>query len=277
MRIDAHQHFWTIAERAGQWPPVDLAALHRDFMPSDLRPHLEEGGIDGTVLVQSLPSAVDTAFLLALANEHPVIRGVVGWADLKAADAPARISRLAQDPKLKGLRPMLQDLADDAWIADPALAPAVAAMVAHDLTFDALVRPRHLPHLLAFAERYPDLRIVIDHGGKPRIGAEPLADWQRRMADLAARPHVACKLSGLLTEAEDGGFEATRPYAEAILTLFGPERVIWGSDWPVLTLAAAYPAWLAQCRALVPAAHHAAVFGENAVRVYRLDAAATDR
>lgn len=277
MRIDAHLHLWRIADRAGQWPPPDLAAIHRDFTPADLLPLLDEARIDGAVLVQSLPSAADTAFLLGLAAVLPAIQGVVGWADLKANDAPDTIARLARDPKLKGLRPMLQDIADPAWIADPALAPAVAAMVAHDLAFDALVRPAHLPHLLAFAGRHHDLRIVIDHGAKPEIGAGPLAEWRRGLEPLAALPQVTCKLSGLVTEAEGLGADAVRPYAEALLTLFGPERLIWGSDWPVLTLAGDYAGWLAFCRDLVPAADHAAVFGGNAARFYRLGAVAADR
>lgn len=272
MRIDAHLHLWHLADRVGQWPPPDLAAIHRDFSPADLLPLLREAGIDGAVLVQSLPSAADTAFLLRLAAGLPAIRGVVGWTDLKAPDAPEAIARLAGDPKLRGVRPMLHDIADAAWIDDPALVPAVAALVAHDLAFDALVKPEHLPHLRAFAARHPDLRIVIDHGAKPRIGAGHLADWRRRMEPLAALPHVACKLSGLFTEAEGRGAEAVRPYAETLLTLFGPDRVIWGSDWPVLTLTGDYAGWLGFCRGLIPAAHHAAVFGGNAVRFYRLAA-----
>jgi L-fuconolactonase len=277
MRIDAHLHLWRIADRAGQWPPPDLAAIHRDFTPDDLLPLLGAAGIDGAVLVQSRPSVADTAFLLDLAAGLPTIRGVVGWADLKARDAAGAVARLAGNPKLKGLRPMLQDIADVAWIDDPALVPAVAAMVAHDLAFDALVRPDHLPHLLAFARRHRELRIILDHGGKPEIGAWRLEAWQRPIAALAALPNVSCKLSGLLTEAGDRGADAVRPFAETLLTLFGPERLVWGSDWPVLTLAGDYAGWLGFCRDLVPDAHHDAVFGRNAARLYRLDAAPADR
>jgi L-fuconolactonase len=273
MRIDAHHHLWRLADRPGRWPPPDLAALHRDFGPDDLAPLLAAAGLDGTVLVQTLEDEAETAAMLALAARHPFIRGVVGWTDLKAADAPAAVARLARDPRLRGLRPMLQDHPDDAWIADPALAPAIAAMVAHDLAFDALVRPRQLPHLLTFATRHPTLRIVIDHGAKPAIGQGGSPGWRDALAALARLPNVSCKLSGLLTEAEGGGHEAVRPYAEAILALFRPGRVIWGSDWPVLNLAGSYGAWLAQCQGLVPPADHDAVFGGNAVSFYRLDAA----
>jgi L-fuconolactonase len=273
VRIDAHHHLWRLADRPGRWPPPELAALHRDFTPDDLAPLLAAGGIDGAVLVQTLEDEAETAAMLALAAGSPLIRGVVGWTDLKAPDAPERIARLARDPLLRGLRPMLQDDADDAWIADPSLAPAVAAMVAHDLVFDAQARPRHLTPLLTFATRHPDLRIVVDHGAKPEIELGGSPGWREAMAALAARPNVWCKLSCLLNEAGEGGADAVRPYAEAILDLFGPARVMWGSDWPVLNLAGAYGAWLAQCRDLVPPAHHDAVFGANAAAFYRLDRA----
>ncbi|AWB19969.1 amidohydrolase [Methylobacterium currus] len=270
-RIDAHHHLWRLADRPGRWPPPELAALHRDFTPDDLAPLLAAAGLDGTVLVQTLEDEAETAAMLALAARNPVILGVVGWTDLKAADAPERIARLARDQWLRGLRPMLQDHPDDDWIADPCLAPAADAMAAHDLAFDALVRPRQLPHLLTFAARHPALRVVIDHGAKPAIGQGGSPGWGEALAALAALPNVACKLSGLLTEAGEGGAEAVRPYAEAILALFGPGRVMWGSDWPVLTLAGEYGDWLAQSRDLVPPAHHDAVFGANAAAFYRLD------
>ncbi len=273
MPIDAHHHLWRIADRAGHWPPPDLAAIHRDFTLDDLAPLLTAGGIDGTVLVQTLEDEAETDAMLALAARAPVIRGVVGWTDLKAPDAPATIARLARDPHLKGLRPMLQDHPDDAWIADPVLAPAADTMVAHGLAFDALVRPRQLDALLTFATRHPNLRIVVDHGAKPEIAAGGTPGWREAMAALAARPNVRCKLSGLLTEAGEGGAEAVRPYAEAILDLFGPARVLWGSDWPVLNLAGTYEAWLRHCRALVPPADHDAVFGGNAIAFYQLDRA----
>lgn len=269
--IDAHQHFWQLAERQGQWPPAELAAIYRDFSPEDLQPLLQASGVEGTVLVQTMESEADTAYMLDLAGKYAFIRGVVGWTDMKAADAAARIARLARHPKLKGLRPMLQDIADDNWIANPALDPAVNAMIDHGLTFDALVLPRHLKPLLSFAQKHPGLAILIDHGAKPLIAKGTYSEWRRDMAALAALPNLHCKLSGLLTEAGDQKPQAIRPYAETILDLFGPARVIWGSDWPVLRLAGDYAAWLAQCLDIVPAEHHGAVFGQNAIHFYHLD------
>ncbi|MDQ0134025.1 L-fuconolactonase [Neorhizobium galegae] len=272
MRIDAHQHFWRIADRVGQWPPAELQAIHRDFLPDDMRPLLDAAGVDGTVLVQTMESEADTAFMLDVADRTPFILGVVGWTDMKAPDAPAAVARLARHPKFKGLRPMLQDIADDQWIGDPALDAAVAAMLEHHLVFDALVLPRHLEPLLGFARRHPDLPIVIDHGAKPPISEGRFIDWYARMKVLAELPNVHCKLSGLLTEAGDQKPQAVRPYAETIFDLFGPARVIWGSDWPVLRLAGDYQAWLDQCLDIVPADARDEVFGGNARRFYRLGA-----
>lgn len=273
MLIDAHCHVWRIGRNDHAWPTPDLAAIHRDFSLSDLAEAGGPLGLAGVVLVQSQPSARDTAWLLDLAASDPMVKGVVGWTDLAAADASARIAGLAADPRLKGLRPMLQDLADDAWILDPGLDAAIEAMVAADLAFDALVKPRHLPHLLAFVRRWPELRVVVDHGGKPAIGAGALDPWRERMAALAAEPMVHCKLSGLLTEAGDGPAAADlAPYISHLFDLFGPDRLMWGSDWPVLNLAGRYEAWLSLCQTLADAARldRAALFGETARRFYRL-------
>lgn len=272
MRIDAHQHFWQLAARAGSWPPPSLAAIYRDFAPADLAPLLAEHGVAGTVLVQSLPSEDDTQWLLALAAKSSMIRAVVGWTDLLAPDAPAAIARLASKPKLKGLRPMLQDLSDEQWIANPALAPALNAMVEHGLRFDALVLPRHLPALLQCARDYPQLEIVIDHAAKPPIADASFGRWRADMAQLAALPNVHCKLSGLVTEAKpDWNVADLRPYVDHVLAVFGAQRVIWGSDWPVVDLAGGYGAWLAASETLL--AHLGQqdrndIFGLNALRFY---------
>lgn len=275
MRIDAHQHFWQLAARAGSWPPPSLAAIHRDFAPADLAPLLAAHGIAGTVLVQSLPSSADTDYLLALAEKSSFIRAVVGWTDLLAKDAPAAIARLASHVKIKGLRPMLQDLDDDQWIANPALRPALTAMVERGLRLDALVLPRHLPALLQCARDYPQLPIVIDHAAKPPIAEAEFGRWREDMAQLAALPNVHCKLSGLVTEARSGWHvDDLRPYVAHVLEVFGAQRVIWGSDWPVVDLAGGYAPWLAASEALL--AHLDSqdrddIFGLNALRFYGLN------
>jgi len=277
MRIDSHQHFWRIADRQGQWPPSALAPIHRDFSPSDLLPALRRCGIDGTVLVQSLPTLADTDYLLDLAARNAHVRGVVGWVDMASPAAREQIARLARDPLLKGLRPMLQDLPDDTWADDPAYDAAARAMIEHGLAFDALVRSAQLPALLGFAQRHPELRIVIDHGGKPPIAQGGTWPWQAHIAALAALSHVHCKLSGLLTEADPHADKAAlAPWVDHLFSAFGHDRLLWGSDWPVLNLAADYDAWFAMATALceaqpgVDATALAAVFGGNACRFYHL-------
>lgn len=279
MLIDAHQHFWRIGENDCAWPTPDLAAIHRNFGPENLKAVGASVGLTGSVLVQSQPSDRDTDWLLDLAADEPLVLAVVGWADLAAPDAPSRITALARRPKLRGLRPMLQTLADDAWILQPALAPAIEAMIDHGLSFDALILPRHLPHLLTFAQRWPDLSIVIDHGAKPAIAAGTLDPWRADIATLAAEANVFCKLSGLLTEAAPGQLPAAlaptalAPYVAHLVQAFGPARLMWGSDWPVLDLAGDYAGWRMLAHdlsGLSDPADLAALFGETARRFYRL-------
>ncbi len=274
MRIDAHQHFWLMSAREGQWPPASLAAIYRDFQPQDLMPLLKQTGIDGTVVVQSLPVEADTDYLLTLASQHDFILGVVGWVDLTHADAPARIRQFAGHPAFKGVRPMLQSEADDHWICQPGLAPAINALMESKLSFDALVLPRQLPGLLRFAREYPALPIVIDHAAKPEIALQQWDEWAADMTALAACPNVFCKLSGLLTEA--GIYTDTRhlaPYVDLVLQQFGAHRVMWGSDWPVLNLAGQYAGWVDQSEALLAqltSTEKQAVFGGTASEFYRL-------
>lgn len=274
-RIDAHQHFWKLSRGDYGWLTPALAAIHRDFLPHDLLPLLKANGVEGTIAVQAAPSDAETDFLLALADSHPFIEGVVGWADFAARGAPERIAALARHPRLKGLRPMIQDLPDDAWMLRPDLAPAFRALIECGLVFDALVRERHLPALLALTERYPQMTVVIDHCAKPRIGAGAFNGWAQAMRELSRGERVFCKLSGLVTEAGDGFSEATlRPYAELVLDAFGPERLIWGSDWPVCTLAAPYERWCRLTEALLagcPPSDRGRILGGNAAGIYALD------
>jgi L-fuconolactonase len=267
--IDAHQHLWRIGRNDCEWPTPDLAAIYRDYGVEDLEAAARPLGVTGSVLVQSQPSDRDTDWMLEVAATSPFILGVVGWADLKAADAPARVADLAARPKLKGLRPMLQGLPED-WILDPVAEPAVQAMIDHDLTFDALVFPRHLPSLAVFARRHPDLSIIIDHGAKPLIADDVIDPWRDDIAALAALPNVTCKVSGLLTEAGDRPPEALAPYVEHLLATFGAERLMWGSDWPVVELVETYTVWFDLARDLLGGPAIAPVFGDVARRTYKL-------
>lgn len=277
--IDAHQHFWRIGQHDCTWPTQDLAQIYRDFLPDDLQLLTQAAGVSGSVLVQSQASDADTDFLLRLADESALVKAVVGWVDLASPHAAARIQHLAQHPKLRGLRPMLQNLASDTWLLKPELDAAIAAMQRSQLSLDALVRVRHLPYLRIFAKRHPHLPIVIDHGAKPDIAASEFKLWAGGLAAMAELPQVYCKLSGLLTEAKaEQGIEHLRHYVEQLYHLFGAERLMWGSDWPVLLLApnnryARYGDWLDLAEQLLPIASNTereAIFGLNAKRFYRL-------
>jgi L-fuconolactonase len=235
-RIDAHQHFWKLSRGDYDWlTPQDLPKLYRDFLPEHLAPLLERSGIDRTVVVQASPTDAETQFLLGLAATTPFIAGVVGWTDLESRAAVATITELSRDKRLLGLRPMVQDLADDEWLLRKSIAPAIDAMQRGNLRFDALVKPRHLPMLLRFLERHPDLRVVIDHGAKPLIASGRLEPWAAQMRRIARQTNVFCKLSGLATESGRQWTDATlEPYIDVLLDAFGPRRLMWGSDWPVL-------------------------------------------
>ncbi|PZU10948.1 amidohydrolase [Sphingomonas sp.] len=273
MRVDAHQNYWQIGRNGQTWPGADLPAICRDFLPGALEPHLAALAIDATVAVQSQPDSRDTTWLLDLADRTPSIAGVVGWMDLKAPDADRRLSDLAGHPRLRGIRPMLQDLPTD-WILDPAVAPAIETMVDHGLVFDALIRPRHISAIAQFARAHPRLTIVVDHAAKPDIASGDRAGWARSLFDLAECPNVHCKLSGLITEAAaDWCPEDIGPYIGDVVRLFGAERTMWGSDWPVMLLGGDYRGWHDLVTDRVAALGEGAcdaIFGGTAAKVYRL-------
>ncbi len=242
IRVDAHHHVWRIGRGDYGWLKPD-SPLHRDYRLADLRPLL--GDIAATVLVQAAPTEAETAYLLNVArNAEGLVRGVVGWENLAARDAPDRIATLADDPLLVGLRPMLQDIADTGWILRPEVQPALAAMTQAGLRFDALVQPRHLRVLPALSARHPELPVVIDHGAKPAIAAGDFQPWADEIARVARQTPAVCKLSGLVTEAKpDWQVDDLRRYTDHLLACFGPQRLMWGSDWPVVNLAGGYARW----------------------------------
>lgn len=280
-RIDAHHHVWKLARGDYAWLRPDHGALHRDHAYEELVPALDRAGIERTVLVQAAPTVSETHFLLGVARANPRVAGVVGWVDFESRTVAAEIEALSHEPALVGLRPMIHDLPSDTWMLRRELTDAFRAVSARQLTFDALVRPQHLLHLRKLVARHPELDVVIDHLAKPRIVAggakwDGFTTWAKHMKALAAESRACVKLSGLVTEAEPGWTVADlRPCVELVLEAFGPERVLWGSDWPVLTLACDYARWVAATdELLVPlsADARAAVLGGNAARFYRLGA-----
>ena len=274
--VDAHHHLWQLARGDYGWLGPSLAAIYRDFELDDLAPLLAAAGIGTTVLVQAAPTVAETQFLLEEARRsRGLVAGVVGWADLAAPDAVAMLAQLARDPLLKSVRPMLQDLADPAWLLRADVGRSLAALPRLNLRFDALVRPRELPALLTMLEQQPALAVVVNHGGKPAIARGEFDAWADAIAAVAAHPRVRCKLSGLVTEASPGWtIDELARYVDHLLACFGPQRLMWGSDWPVVELAGGYLRWNAATMALLAGRSdddRAAILGGTARRFYGLD------
>lgn len=282
MIIDAHQHYWQLDRGDYGWLTPSLGPIYRDFLPEHLEPCLHDSGIGSTVIVQAAATEAESRFLARLAATTPTAAGLVGWVDMGSVDAPQRISRLRADcgDVLKGVRPMIQDIADDEWVTSPALDSAFDALHANAMTFDALVHPRHLTALRRRMERSPGVRVVIDHCGKPDIASGDPGTWARDMRAIARDSGAYCKLSGLLTQLGEGQpVDAVRPYAELVLEAFGPGRVIWGSDWPVLAVRAGYEEWFGLTRGLLSELEEddsRLVLGLNAARFYGLAVATRD-
>ncbi len=279
-RIDAHQHYWTLARGDYGWLTPALAPIHRDYAPPDLAPLLDACGIAGTVLVQAAPTDAETDYLRALAAQPGSrVLGVVAWSALSGAGALARLRALAADPVVKSVRPMLQDIADPQWVLAREHEPAFALLEREGVAFDALVRTEHLASIRTLAGRHPGLRIVVDHGAKPPIAQRRYAEWAEAVGRLAAETRASCKLSGMVTEAGVAWTVADLGrYVDHLVAAFGPGRLMWGSDWPVLNLAADYPRWwrasLELLQRLEPEARDG-VLGGNAMAFYRLAPPAT--
>jgi L-fuconolactonase len=273
IRVDAHHHVWRVGRGDYGWLTPDLP-IYRDHRLPDLRPLL--GDITATVLVQAAPTEAETAYLLNVArNSDGLVRAVVGWEDLSGPKAADRIASLAADPRLRGLRPMLQDIPQTDWILDRALEPALQAMTACSLRFDALIQPRHLRTMLTFCARYPDLAVVIDHAAKPDIARGAFQPWADEISQMARETNAFCKLSGLVTEAgKDWRADDLRRYVDHLVDCFGPHRLMWGSDWPVVELAGGYAAWRQATVELLAALEEPlrdAIMGGTAIQFYGLN------
>ncbi len=275
MRIDAHHHLWQYNPAEYGWIGPGLEPLARDFLPPDLAPLLKEAGIDGTIAVQARQSVRETEWLLGLADEYPFIKGVVGWVDLQSPDLAAQLARFSAARKLRGVRHVVQDEPDDAFMLRPAFLQGMGMLAAFNLTYDILIFPRQLPAASELASRFPAQRFVLDHIAKPLIKDHILEPWAGGVRRLAGYPNVACKLSGLVTEAawQRWRYEDFVPYLDVIYAAFGPTRLMIGSDWPVCTVAGSYSQVLDIVYRFVaqfPPAEQAAILGENAARIYQI-------
>ena len=270
MIIDAHQHFWNPARGDYFWMQREaVAKINRPILPPDMAGHLARLGIGKTVLVQAAPTVAETEYMLGLADATDHIAKVVGWVDFENRDNLKQMQRLAKHPKFAGVRPMIQDLPDVNWMMRPDVQWAFEAITDLGITFDALGFPIHLDNFSKLFARYPKMKTVIDHCMKPAIRNDAFEPWAQKMETIARETSVFCKLSGIATESGPGwSVETLRPYAEHVLKVFGPSRVMWGSDWPVLELNGSYDSWFSAAQSIVPGAQHSAVFSETASQFY---------
>lgn len=274
-RIDSHQHFWRYKSDEYPWIDASREPLQADFMPPDLAPLLGASGIDGTVAVQARRNVNETEFLLELADRFDFIRGVVGWLDLRADDVEAQLERFADRPRMVGLRYSAHDEADDRRMLGGNFSRAMALLKAHDLRYDLLLFPRRLPLALELVRRFPEQPFVLDHIAKPLIKDGVLEPWRRDIRALAKCDNVWCKVSGMVTEADWKAWtqDDFRPYFDVVLDCFGSERLMFGSDWPVCTLAGSYSQAVDIVEnhiAALSADEQAAVMGGNASAFYQL-------
>lgn len=276
-QIDAHQHYWNPARGDYDWMPMDNEILARAYAPSDLAPQLDRHGIGHTVLVQAAATVQETEYMLGIADSTEKVAGVVGWIDFEKPSDISHLERLREHPKFLGVRPMIQDIPDDDWMLREDVQWGYQALTDLGLTFDALGFPRHLANFLTILKKYPDMRVVVDHCMKPEIRNHSEANfrfWADGMARIARETGAFCKLSGLVTEAgENWTVEDLRPYAEHVLDVFGPKRVMWGSDWPVCRLRGEYDEWRDAAETLTATLDEtgkARVFGGTASEFYGL-------
>ena len=247
MRIDAHQHFWDIGRFRYPWMPEGESPLRRNFLPRDLEPILKRNRFEGSVVVQANVMLEETRWLLELAELHEFIRGVVGWVDLTDPRLGTTLDELQRHPKFKGVRHLVQDERDVNWLMREDVLRGLNELARRGIPYDLLLRPMHLPLVPRVAERVPELRMVIDHIAKPPIAAQRMDGWAEDMEAASKIPQVYCKLSGMITEDDSRGWKAEhlRPYVQHVFALFGPDRLMFGSDWPVCTLAGTWKEVLA--------------------------------
>ena len=242
--IDSHQHFWQLSRGDYHCLTSNTKRLYQDFLPGDLKPILDKLNIHGTILIQAAPTLAETEFLLTIANDINFVLGVVGWVDMESKRSPDSIAKFFEKKYFRGIRPMMQDIPDEDWMLQPRLRDTFNTLIELDLGFDALIKPIHLKSLMRLLDRYPDLRCVIDHAAKPAIKTGAFEPWADDIEMIARHSHAYCKLSGLISEAgAEWTTDSLLPYIDHVIGCFGPERVMWGSDWPMITVHSSYQQW----------------------------------
>jgi len=241
MRLDSHQHFWIYDEGEYPWIPRGTP-LHRDWLPQDLAALQEPLGFDGSIAVQARQTVEESRWLLTLADHDPRIKGVVGWVDLRNPKTAEDLAELAKHPRFRGVRHVVQSEPDDRFMIRPDFLRGIGELLAWGLTYDILVFPKQLPAAIELVAKYPKQPFVLDHIAKPLIKDGVMEPWRAQLRQLAQAPNLSCKVSGLITEADQKAWkpEDLRPYLDIVFEAFGPERLMWGSDWPVCLLAGQY-------------------------------------
>lgn len=272
--IDAHHHMWRYSATEYEWIDDSMSELRRDFVTEDLERELAAATVDGTVVVQARQSNEETQWLLSLARETPQILGVVGWARIAAEDFATQVEQLAQEPPLVGLRHVVQ-AEPDGFLDGEEFNRGIRAMRGNGLVYDILIYERRLEEATRFVDRHPGQQFVLDHIAKPKIAAGELEPWRKRVVEMARRPNVCCKISGMVTEANPKSWTPAelRPYLDAVVEAFGPQRLMAGSDWPVCLVGTSYKGWWDLLRgyfAEFSEDERASIFGECAIRTYGL-------
>ena len=276
MRIDAHQHFWNYDAAEYPWIGESMKHLRRDFLPPDLARAQAKVGLDGSIAVQARQSLEESRWLLGLADESAIIRGVVGWVDLQSATVGRDLAGLARHPRFVGVRHVVQDEPDNDFMLRPDFLRGLGELSHFNLAYDLLIFPKQLPAAIQLVDRHPQLPFVLDHLAKPLIAGTPPLGWRHDLAELARRPNVHCKFSGLVTEVPGFAWtpELLWPYFDVALETFGAGRLMFGSDWPVCLVASDYTRWhrfVASCVTGLAPGERDSVLGGTAVKFYRLN------
>lgn len=274
MKIDAHQHFWQYKPKRDQWITDEMSVIRADFLPQDLKPHLDKNSIDGCVAVQADQSMSETYFLLDLADKYPFIKGVVGWMDLGSKSPEILLEQLKKYHRLVGFRHVLEG-ESDGFMIQPDFVRGVKTLSQYGYTYDILIKERQMLETLHFLDLLPEMKLVVDHCAKPNIDSGNPKDWIDPLIQMADFPHVSIKLSGLTTEAEWGKWHAEdlMPYIEAVIDIFGVNRVMFGSDWPVCLLSGDYDNFYTVLKRVLDQLDEedqTKILGRNAVQFYQL-------
>jgi L-fuconolactonase len=275
MRIDSHQHFWRYDPDRDCWITDEMSVLKRDFLPENLIPQLHANQMDGCIAVQADQSERETSFLLDLAAQHQKIKGIVGWVDLCSPKLAERLEYFSKFEKLCGFRHIVQSEPDDHYLVREDFIRGIRNLQEFNFSYDILIYPRQLPAAIELVERIPEQRFVLDHIAKPPIRSREVASWAKQMRELAANRNVHCKVSGLVTEADWHNWNQSdfRPYLDVVFEAFGPDRIMFGSDWPVCLLAGTYEkvkTIIANYVCDLPSEQQAKIFGRNAISFYGL-------